>query len=295
MKNSQVSDASGHVRAYVGVLLVLVSTIAVGIVPTAAKLAFEAGSNTLTVVTMRGLIGAGLIAACLAASGQAVRMSASALRWSLAAGGFYTVMAYSLIASIGLVTVNLVVVVYFTHPILVASIAHLRGSESLSFFKVVLIGVNFLGITLVLGHATADFDLRGIAFAAIASASVSGMILCSARAQVSGTSSQVNFVMTAVTVVIFASVTSGLDAWLFPETVKGWAGLIAAGAGMAIGLLSFFASFRYISATRATLLSTIEPVISILFAVAVLGERLLPWQWAGVAVVMASLIALQAI
>ena len=45
-----------------GIPLVLASTIAFAVGPTAARLALDDGSNTLTVVTLRGVVGAALMA-----------------------------------------------------------------------------------------------------------------------------------------------------------------------------------------------------------------------------------------
>lgn len=59
---------------------------------------------------------------------------------------------------------------------------------------------------------------------------------------------------------------------------------------MTIGLVAFFAAFRFIGPVRATMLSNAEPLLGILFAVAVLGESLGDLQWAGVILAVAALV-----
>jgi drug/metabolite transporter (DMT)-like permease len=54
--------------------------------------------------------------------------------------------------------------------------------------------------------------------------------------------------------------------------------------------VAFFAAFRHISPVRATMIGNIEPLLGVLVAVAVLGERLAGWQWLGVGVVVAGLV-----
>ena len=46
--------------------------------------------------------------------------------------------------------------------------------------------------------------------------------------------------------------------------------------------------FRRIGPVHATMISNVEPLLSILVAVAVLGERLAPVQWSGAALVVVS-------
>ena len=83
-----------------------------------------------------------------------------------------------------------------------------------------------------------------------------------------------NFYVTALTTLAFAILTSALGDWVLPVDALGWIGIVSAGVAIAVGLLSFYAAFRYLGPLRATMLSNIEPLISILFAAAILGEQL---------------------
>lgn len=277
-----------------GILLVLLATVAFAIGPIAAKLALEHGSNTLTVVTLRGVIGAALMALLIPMSRRGLAVGRDALRWCLICGVFYALTVYGFIGSVAYVPVSIAVLIFFTHPILVAVLGHLHGGDRLSLRKLLLAMAALAGLALVLGPEVGALDPVGMALAALAAAGMCGMILCSARAQASATSTQVNLYATAASTLAFALLTTGLGAWTPPANRVGWLGIVGAGAGIGIGLLAFFAAFRRLGPVRATMLSSLEPLVTILLAAALLGERLEPSRWAGVALVIAALVLFEA-
>jgi drug/metabolite transporter (DMT)-like permease len=281
-------------RRNVGILLVLTSAIAFAIGPTGAKLALENGGNTLTVVTLRGAIGAVLLSVLIVMFRQRFRIGAVALRWCLLGSAFTALMVYGLIGSLSYIPVSLAILIFFTHPIVIAVIVHWRGGDRLTARKLLLAFGAFAGLTLALAPSFDTLEPAGIALAALAAITVCGAILCGARAQHYATSTQVNLYVTATSGIAFALITSGMAAWSLPSNSIGWLGVAGAGVGIAVGLLTFFAAFRYLSAVRATMLSNVEPLLSILFAAAILGERLQPLQWVGAAVMIGSIVLFEA-
>ena len=273
----------------IGIALVLASAAALAIAPTAAKLALDSGGNTLTVVALRGAIGLALMGLLLAGSRQPFGVGRRTLAWCLCAGLFHALATYGFIGSVGYIPVSLAVPIVFTHPILVAVVSHWRGGERLTRRKLALALAALAGIALVLGREAGNLDPVGVGLAALAAAAVSGMILFIARAQEGATSTQANFHMTAVAVAALVAATIAGNAWSFPSGAVGWLGLAGAGVGVTVGFLTFFAAFRHIGPVRATMLGNVEPLLSTLFAVAVLGERLGPWQWSGVVLVVVAL------
>src|SRR5687767_4084699 len=154
----------------VGILLVLASTIAFAIGPTAAKLALDNGSDTLTVVTLRGVVGAALMALLVPVSRQGFGVDRRALRWCLCCGVFYSLTVYGFIGSVAYVPVSVAVLVFFTHPILVAAVAHFGGGDRLTARKLLLAFVALAGLALALGPELGTLDPAGVALAALAAA-----------------------------------------------------------------------------------------------------------------------------
>ena len=278
----------------VGVLLVLASTVAFAVGPTAAKVALDNGANTPTVVALRGTVAAALMALLVLATRQGFGVDRRAWRWSLWCGAFQAVAIYGFIGAVASVPVGVAVLVFFTHPLLVAAIAHRRGGERLTARKLALAVLVLAGLSLALGAEFETLDPSGVALAALASLAMCGVVLCTGRAQERATSAQVNLHATAAGTLAVALPTTALGGWALPTNAAGWLGILGAGVGIGVGLLTFFAALRRLGPARATMLSSVEPLVSILFAAAVLGERLGPLQWAGAALVVVALALFEA-
>ncbi|WP_019998510.1 EamA family transporter [Aureimonas ureilytica] len=282
-------------RSLKGILLVLLSACAIATVQTFARLAFDAGSNTLTVVTVRATIGAAIIALFMVGTSADFRMKRSALLLCLLIGGAYGAMSFGFIGSVAYVPVAVAVLVFFTHPVLIAVAAHVLGRERLTRRRLVLALAALVGIAITLGQGMGEIDLRGVMLAALASAAITVIILLGDRVMRSGVGSvSMNFAMTVPVAALAVLVTTIAGAWAFPSTLLGWVGLVGAGVGTAVGMLAFFAAFDLIGPVRATMLSNTEPLLGIVVAAIVLGEHLQTYQWGGVLLVVAALVMFEA-
>ena len=209
-------------------------------------------------------------------------------------GAFQAVAIYGFIGAVASTPVGVAVLVFFTHPLLVAAIAHRRGGERLTVRKLLLALLALAGLAAALGPEFGTLDPSGVALAALASLAMCGVVLCTGRAQERATSAQVNLHATAAGTAALAVLTTALGGWALPSNGAGWLGVLAAGVGIGVGLLAFFAALRRLGPARATMLSSVEPLVSIAFAAAVLGERLGPRQWAGAALVVVALALFEA-
>lgn len=282
------------IRPELGILLVLGSAAAFAFGPVGARLAFEAGGNTLSVVALRGLVAAGLMALLVPLLGQGFRLDRRAWRWTLACGGFQAVAVCGFLGAVALVPVGVAMLVFFTHIFLLAAVAHWRGTEPLTPRKLLLIGLALGGLALVVGTEFRTVDAQGLALAALSAVAITGMILCIGRAQAYATSTQVNLYATAAGTLGIVLLASLLGAWVLPSGGLGWLGVVAAGVGVGLGLLAFFAALRHLGLVRASVLCCVEPLFSILLAAVILGETLRPAQWLGALVIIGALALFEA-
>ena len=78
-----------------------------------------------------------------------------------------------------------------------------------------------------------------------------------------------------------------------PQTTFGWIALGGNGVAYCVAWVSFFAGARILGATRASMLTLVEPPGAALGAWLLFGETYTPLQWAGFFIVLAALFAFE--
>jgi drug/metabolite transporter (DMT)-like permease len=153
------------------------------------------------------------------------------------------------------------------------------------------------GLVLVLaGAGTGALDPLGAALGLAASVVYSTYILVS-----EGVSARVRPQVLSALVCSGAAVTLTAGAALLGElrpgelTLAGWGWLIGLALVSTVAAVSlFFAGLARVGSTAASILSTVEPVVTVSLAFLIFGEQLGPAQLAGGALVVAAVLVLNA-
>ena len=82
-------QATSPTQQATGIFLVVLSAVLTAVVPTSARLAYDAGATTLTVLSARGIIAVAVLSLAMLAMGQSFAMRRKALLACLFAGIAY--------------------------------------------------------------------------------------------------------------------------------------------------------------------------------------------------------------
>jgi drug/metabolite transporter (DMT)-like permease len=165
-----------------GVVLVVLSTIAIAIVPSLAKLAYDGGSNTLSVITGRSIFSVLITLLLVVALRQPLVIAKRPLFIGLAMGVGYAVILYGYLGAVNYLPVSLVILIYFIHPLLVGFIVTCLGQERLTLVSVGALAAALVGLGLAIGFPFDNTNLTGIGLATLAMIVTAIVIVGNARA-----------------------------------------------------------------------------------------------------------------
>jgi len=277
----------------------LVSGVAFGAMAVFGKLAYGEGVTVGTLLAVRFAIAAALFWALLLASGGAREVRAVSrrdLRIGLALGACgYAVQAGCFFAALDRIDASLLSLLLYTYPALVAVAAVALGRDRLDARRVLALALALGGLVLVLaGAGTGALDPVGAGLGIVAALVYTTYILVS-EGVVGRVRPQVLSALVCTGAAVSLVAGSALLGQLRPGavTLAGWGWLVALSAVSTVAAISlFFAGLRRVGPTTASILSTVEPVVTVLSAFAVFGETLDAVQLVGGALVIAAVLVL---
>ena len=277
----------------VGAGMVVISTAAIAIVPTLAKLAYDGGTNTMTVIVGRSIFSALACFIVVAALRRSLNIPRRSLCLSLGLGVLYAVHLYCLLAAVLYLPVNMVVLIYFLHPLMIGLAAIATGRQTVSVVRLGARVGAIAGLCLAVGFSTDNLNQIGmwLAFAAAVIAAI--VIVLSTIAMKDSDSLVVVTYMMIGAAVVLVIVSAARGGMVLPANSIGWIGFAGVAFAYTLGTLTFFGAIPLLGALRAAMITNLEPVLGVLFAVAILDERISLLQGVGIVLVIASIFAFE--
>jgi drug/metabolite transporter (DMT)-like permease len=275
-----------------GYLLVLVAAVCFGTLGVFSKLFYDAGGEAWTLLFLRFVVtGPVLVVLALALRERPPNRRVALLGASL--GVFQLGVGYALFEGFERAPVALVTLLYFAYPLVTAVGATLLYREELGIRRGIILAVALTGVALTIGIPDSA-NWVGIVLGLVAGLCVSALILSSRYLMVSRGLSPVTLsALMFTSPAILLALLIPARAPSFDLSGEAWAWAAAAVfVAATIPITLFYTGVRRAGATAAGLLSTVEPVVSVVLAYAVLDESLSALQLVGGLLIIASVLAL---
>jgi drug/metabolite transporter (DMT)-like permease len=274
--------------------MVLVASAGFGTLAIFGKFAEEAGLNTTTLLTYRFLLGTALLWIALAVWGRARLLPGRKLRIALGLGVLYAAFSALFFWGLLFVPAGIAGITFYTFPVFVYALSVTVLDERLSPRKLGALVLALAGVFLIVGGDGSGIDLFGVGLVLLAAFGYACYITGSRAALASieatvfaGTA----LIGTALSFLGFGLVSgrlvvpAGSDQWLLIFGI--------AVVGTALPLLLYAGGLDRVEASRASIISTSEPVVTVLLGIVLLGELLTPVVVAGGTLVLAGVVLIQ--
>ncbi len=272
-------------------VLVLGFTVSFALTNTMAGLAYNEGSDPLTVATARFIAPTIALAVILWATGTRFSPPKHDAYAAIALGLITVVYSFAILSAIEMLGVSLAVLLFFLFPLFTSVIVAVMGWEKLTITTIIAALVAFGGLALTLGVDTDSLSVVGVIYGLIGGFGLAVVSALSSRVIRSGDSRPVTLyiVTTAAAVFIVASLVRG--EFQLPLSSNGLIGVAGTSVFYATGIIIYFAAIATVGPAKATLYSYVEPLLTMAAAFLFLGEVLMPLQIVGALIVVGALTA----
>lgn len=258
----------------IGVLLIAVSAASFGAMAIFARLAYEAGADPVTVLFLRFTIAAIFMLAIMAAKDMAFPRGRTLITLLCMGGLGYVGLSLAFFTALTMAPAGLVAILLYLYPAFVTLLATIFFKKPVTILKMAALSLTFGGTMLIVGLDGGRGEILGIVLAITAAVLYSIYIIVGSKAV-----SNVDAFAASTTVIIAAGVVFSaivaVKGVKFPTTSTGWVAVFAiALVSTALAIVTFFAGLKRIDPANASMISTLEPVVTVVLAVIVLGEAI---------------------
>ena len=274
---------------YTGVYFIALSACGYGVMPIFALFAYRSGINIHTLLFLRFFITALLLFAYLCRTEKGMRVTKRDLGALFVMGGIlYTLQSTLYFTSLKYIPPSLTALLLYTYPIIVPLLSFGFGKERLTVRHLAAVFLSFAGLILILGGPAGKINLLGVGMAFGAALVYSCYIVLGNRLiqKIPPATASAFIALFASCSFLAASVGAhslrldlGLAAW--------WPVLGIVLFSTVLAMLMFFRGMERTGPTTASIISTLEPLVTILFSWLFFQDKLTPWQLMGTIGVLA--------
>lgn len=275
--------------------MVLASATGFGTLAILAKLGYASGLGTQQMLAFRFLLAAAGMLALAALAGQnPLRLGRIRLLTLLSMGMFfYSAQSLTYFLALRSLPASLVVLIAYIYPSLVVVAGWLFLRRAITAKHGAALGASLVGVAMLVSGA--HFQLTWALLLAVASPVIyTGYILVGERVMGSVPALAASAVIMVGAAIGFSLIAAATKELTLPRSPAGWAVVVVlALLPTMLAITLFLAGLPRVGASRAALLSTWEPVVTVMLAVVVLGDRLSVVQVLGGLLVLLAVVGIQ--
>jgi drug/metabolite transporter (DMT)-like permease len=273
----------------IGIFYILLASLSVSILPNSAKFAMSDGAGMITLMVTRGIIGLVLLISLLLITRTSFFLPKSLILISIINGLLALGMIAALYAAIIYIDISLSILILCLFPVVIAVISHLRGVEIVSLIQWLCIIFVLIGLSLLILSDKSSISFLGIFFSLIGMIFAVIITFLSEKMTKEIGALTTTFYLNAWGLLFLLLILTSFSNYLPPQSNMGWIAMALNGVFNIGAWVFFFAGMQRIGATRASMLTSVDPIFSAILAYLLFNQFFSIPQWVGFFLVIISL------
>ncbi len=277
-------------KNFTGILLIAISAASFGTLAIFGRFLYADGMDTFTLLFLRFIFAALVLTLILILRREPLpRGRVLAQLIGMGAIG-YAGQSFLYLSAIKFASAGLVALLLYLYPMFVFILSVIFLREKVTWAKAAALTLALTGAALTVNPQGGQ--LLGIVYAVLAATVYSVYIIIGAGIMKQVSAIQSSLVIFTSAAAVYGTLTIANGAH-FPASSSGWwsmAGIVI--MATVIPVTTFLTGLERIGPTNASLLSTLEPVVTVLLAAWLFGERLAPITLVGGALILVAVVVL---
>ena len=279
-------------QKYLGVILVITSSICFAFVPNSAKIALDEGTSLSFLLISRYAIGVALLLPIIFLTKTKLAASKYLAPRIIKASVLALGLIWATYHAVEFLDVGLVLIILYSFPIGVALISYFKRKIFINFQQIACMFLLLFGLWMMIYEEGVVVNLYGlvVSFAGL----ICFILFIISASEVADTigSTLLNFYICLIGLCVLLTVALLHPSITIraPTTHNGILAITSNGFFFILSWVLYFEGAKFIGATRASFLACLEPLFAALLAIFLLGQLLSIKEWAGFFVILSSVL-----
>ena len=282
-----------HVPAkFLGIILVVISSICFAFVPNSARIALDEGSSLSFLLVSRYAIGVALLLPIMLYKKTKFAIPNDITPRVIKASLFAMGLIWATYHAVEFLDVGLVLIILYSFPIGVALISYFKRKIIINFGQIACMFLLIFGLWTMIYEDGVSVNLYGLVVSFVGLCFFVLFIISASEIANKIGSTGLNFYICLIGLSVLLVVTllhSGITIRA-PTTHKGLLAITSNGFFFILSWVLYFEGAKLIGATRASFLACLEPLFAALLAIFLLGQLLSTKEWVGFFIILLSVL-----
>lgn len=260
-----------------GIFYIAIASIAFGIMPILAKLAYKGGANPINTLALRFTFASIILFIYIKTKKLSLRVSKEQIKLILFMGVIgYSMTSILLFIAYNYIDVGIAGMILHTYPLMVMILSIIIYKEKVKLKKFLYLMVTTIGVFIMLDIKVGSINTIGVVLVLLSALCYAIYVLGASNDKVKNIDS---YVMTFYISIISAIVgsTTGIVTNSFNNPINFYgiiSILLIAFISTVVALMAFLKGVKLIGPTNSAIFSALEPIVSLVLGVIILGESI---------------------